>query len=212
MKTSLEVSWLIIKTAITAVFSAFSIAVAAQSASPCVQSLNVHVPSNAKISIVSSPANIEIVGTERDTLSMPCFMDIDTARQVKAVFTRTSTGGKLVLTDPSKDRNVTYYLEVPHRISVKLKMAAGEIRIRQVVGDKDLTVGAGAITVSNDQDSSYKSIDVSTMIGSVEIPATGQLKGGFFRKLRNQKSSGQYRLHAHVTTGQIVLIGVGFRD
>jgi hypothetical protein len=46
----------------------------------------------------------------------------------------------------------------------------------------------------------------------VNISPDGETKGGFFRDFRKQNPDGEYRLHAHVTTGNIVLIGMSKQD
>jgi len=85
-------------------------------------------------------------------------------------------------------------------------MFAGEVKVEQVSGDKDIAVGAGQITISN-HNWNYRAVDASVSIGQVNAPMYDANKGGFFRGVEKTTQDGEYRLHAHVTTGQIDLQG-----
>jgi len=87
-----------------------------------------------------------------------------------------------------------------------VRMFAGEIKVEQVSGDKDLEVGAGQITITN-HNWNYRSVDASVGVGQVNAPMYDANKGGFFRSVSKTTQDGEYRLHAHVTTGQIDLKG-----
>jgi hypothetical protein len=52
-------------------------------------------------------------------------------------------------------------------------------------------------------------VDASVDIGEVNAQAYGADKGGFFRHFTKQNANGEYRLYAHVTTGEIDLLGAG---
>jgi hypothetical protein len=59
--------------------------------------------------------------------------------------------------------------------------------------------------VTSPNDGTYKSIDASVDIGQVNASAWGVDKGGFFRSFTKTTADGEYRLRAHVMTGQIDL-------
>jgi hypothetical protein len=186
----------------------------AQSAVPCGQTLASPLRPNATLSIHSIAAGIEIVGTDQNTVRVSCSAeDMDSARQVQLQLTGAPTGAKLTLTGPHlKHGNLAVRIEVPRKTNLGLEMAAGDVKVAGVVGDKDLTLRAGAITISSVHASNYKDIDASVAIGQVNISPDGETKGGFFRDFRKQNPDGEYRLHAHVTTGNIVLIGMSKQD
>ena len=85
-------------------------------------------------------------------------------------------------------------------------MFAGEVKVEQVAGDKDVEVGAGKITIDN-HNWTYRSVDAAVGVGQVNAPMYDANKGGFFRSISKSTQGGEYRLHAHVTTGQIDLRG-----
>jgi hypothetical protein len=86
-------------------------------------------------------------------------------------------------------------------------MLAGQVTVDEVKGDKDIEVGAGQITISSIHDGDYRNVDASVIVGEVQARAFGTDKGGFFRNFSTRNSNGDYRLQAHVTTGQIELLG-----
>jgi DUF4097 and DUF4098 domain-containing protein YvlB len=85
-------------------------------------------------------------------------------------------------------------------------MPAGDIKVEQISGDKDLAVWAGQITISN-HNWNYRSVEASVSIGQVNAPMYDANKGGFFRSVSKSSQDGEYRVRAHVTTGQIDLQG-----
>ena len=191
-----------------------SMAGLAQSAVQCGQTLAAPLRPNSTLSINSISAGIEIVGTDQNTVRVSCSADdMDNARQVQLQLTGTPTGSKLTVTGPHlKHGNLSVRIEVPRKTNLGLEMEAGEVKVGEVVGDKDLTLRAGAITVSSTYPSIYKDVNASVAIGDVTVSPGGESKGGFFRDFRKQNPNGLYRLHAHVTTGKIVLIGMSTHD
>ena len=86
-------------------------------------------------------------------------------------------------------------------------MSAGEVRVEEIKGDKDIDLYAGQITVSSAHEWNYRSVNASVAIGEVRAPVYDADKGGFFRTFTNKTADGEYRLRAHVTTGEIDLVG-----
>jgi hypothetical protein len=86
-------------------------------------------------------------------------------------------------------------------------MPAGEVKVDEIVGDKDIELHAGQISISSAHKGDYRSVNASVGIGAVNAPVYGANTGGFFRNFRKDNADGEYRLHAHVTTGEIDLLG-----
>jgi DUF4097 and DUF4098 domain-containing protein YvlB len=151
------------------------------------------------------------VGTDQENIHVTC----DThnrnegyAGRVRLRFSPNATGGKLKIEGEHlrHGNGAQIRIEVPKRTSLMVRMFAGEVKIEQVSGDKDIAVGAGQITISN-HTWDYRSVDASVSIGQVNAPMYDANKGGFFRGVSKTTQDGEYRLHAHVTTGQIDLEG-----
>ena len=86
-------------------------------------------------------------------------------------------------------------------------MSAGQVKVEDIAGNKDIDLYAGQITISSARPWDYRSVHLSVDIGQVSAPVYGEEKGGFFRTLNKQNPNGEYWLHAHVLTGQIELLG-----
>jgi len=86
-------------------------------------------------------------------------------------------------------------------------MPAGEVKVEEIKGDKDIELYAGQITISSAHEWNYRSVNASVTIGEVRAAAYNADKGGFFRSFTKKTSDGEYRLRAHVTTGEIELLG-----
>lgn len=176
---------------------------------PCGQTLNHALQSRAVLMIDSKPAGLQIVGTDQEGIRVSCTAGSEaTARDAALDFSPTANGGKLSIGGPHSggNNNLEVRIEVPRRTNVSVRMFAGEVTVEEIKGDKDIEVGAGQITISPVHDGDYRSVDASVGIGEVKASAFGADKGGFFRSFSRKNSSGDYRLHAHVTTGEIDLL------
>jgi hypothetical protein len=190
---------------------AWNIAGFAETKLPCSQTISAVLRSRAVLIIDSRPAGLQIVGTDQEAIHVSCTAASDeTARNVTFHFLSTANGGKLSIEGSHLQRgnnNLDIKIEVPRRTNLSVRMFAGEVRVEDVKGDKDIGLGAGQITISSIHDGDYRNINASVGIGEVQARAFGIDKGGFFRRFSRKNCSGDYRLEAHVTTGQIDLLG-----
>ena len=180
-----------------------------QSDVPCGQTLDAPLRASAVLTIDSQPSGIEIVGTDQEAIHVSCTADdTDSARHTHLRFSGNPTHSKLVIAGPHpKNGNLHIRIEVPHKTNLGIRMSAGQVMVNEIVGDKDIELYAGQITISSAHKWDYKNIDVSVGIGQVNAQVYDTDKGGFFRVFHKENADGDYRLHAHVTTGQIDLLG-----
>ena len=180
-----------------------------QSDVPCGQTLDAALRSSALLSIDSRSAGIEIVATDQQTIHVSCTAeDSDVAARTRLQLSGTPTHAVLKINGPHLDHGGPQIrIEVPRKVNLSLQMPAGQVKVDDIVGDKDIELHAGQITISSTHAWDYKKVDVSVSIGQVSAPVYGTDKGGFFREFRKENAGGEYRLHAHVTTGQIELLG-----
>jgi hypothetical protein len=171
--------------------------------------LTAPLQSRAFLFIDSRPAGLEIVGTDQQEVHVTCKSDEDRDDgPIVLHFSPSPSGGKLSIerTHLTHDGNLQVRIEVPRKTNLAIRMFAGEVKVNDVAGDKDVYLYAGQITIS-DRDWNYRSVNASVSIGEVRAPMYDADKGGFFRSISRRASEGQYRLHAHVTTGEIDLLG-----
>jgi len=182
-----------------------------ESTIPCSESISHALESRAVLTIDSRPAGLQIVGTDQEAIHVSCTARSgDTARDVALHFSPTADGGKLSIEGARLqhgDNGLEVRIEVPRRTNLSVRMLAGQVTVEEVKGDKDVEVGAGQVTISSIHDGDYRSVDASVGVGEVQAQAFGEEKGGFFRNFSRDNLSGDYRLRAHVTTGQVELLG-----
>ncbi|HEX3894535.1 MAG TPA: hypothetical protein VHW46_18300 [Terracidiphilus sp.] len=190
---------------------AFHIAGFAETKTPCSQTVSYPLQSRAVLMIDSKPAGLHIVGTDQAAIHVSCAASSDeTATNVAFHFSPTPNGGKLSIESPQLqhgNNGLDVKIEVPWRTNLSIRMLAGQVTVEEVKGDKDIEVGAGQITISSIHDGDYRNVDASVGVGEVQARAFGTDQGGFFRNLSRKYPQGDYRLQAHVTTGQIELLG-----
>jgi hypothetical protein len=181
----------------------------AQTDAVCGQTLDAPLRSRAVLTIDSRPAGLEIVGTEQQAIHLSCSADdAEDARNIRIRFSGNQDDGKLTISGGSlKNGDLRIRIEVPRKTSLRVQMSAGEVKVEEIAGDKDIDLYAGRVAISSDRVWDYRSIDVSVDIGQVNAMVYGADEGGFFPSFRKKTADGEYLLRAHVMTGQIDLLG-----
>jgi hypothetical protein len=178
---------------------------------PCDQTLTVPLRSSAVLVIDSRPAGLEIVGTDQEAIHVTCHggNNEDGAPHILLQFSPNPEGGSLKIEGRhvSHDNNLQVRIEVPWKTNLRIRMPAGDVKVEEIKGDKDIDLYAGQITVSSTHEWNYRSVDASVAIGEVRAPMYDADRGGFFRSVTKKTADGEYRLRAHVTTGEIDLVG-----
>jgi hypothetical protein len=192
---------------------ACSLAGFAQTEVACGPTLEAPLRSRAVLIIDSRPAGLEIVGTDQEAIHLSCTAhDVENAEDIRIRLSGNQDEGKLTITGGSlKNGNLQIRIEVPRKTSLRVQMRAGEVKVEEIAGDKDIELYAGQITISSARPWEYRSVNLSVDIGAVKAPIYGADKGGFFRSFRKKTADGEYGLHAHVMTGEIDLLSTNAR-
>lgn len=180
----------------------------AETSVPCAATLEKAFRSEAHLVIDSRPAGLVIAGTDQETLHVTCTTDDpDQARDLHFHYSGGADGGTLSINGGTMHHGgYQIRIEVPRRTGLRVRMGAGQVDVQEVAGDKDIELYAGQITITSHA-WDYRSVSASVDIGEVDAPVYGADKGGFFRSVSRQDAKGEYRLHAHIMTGQIDLQG-----
>jgi hypothetical protein len=188
---------------------AWNLAGLARAEIPCGQTLNAPLRPRTVLRVHSRPAGLEIVGTDQAEIRVSCTSgDEGDAQRIRIRFQGNQDDETLTIAGDSLIGNsVRVRIEVPRKTSLRIEMPAGEVKVEEIAGDKDIDLYAGRIAISSTRPWDYRSVDVSVSIGAVNAPVYGAHKGGFFRGLTKETADGEYSLRAHVITGEIYLQG-----
>ncbi len=93
---------------------------------------------------------------------------------------------------------------VPKNCSLRLRVAAGEVQVAGITGDKDVELSFGDLTVAVGKADEYAHVDASVYSGELDAEPFAVSKGGLFRSFQKQ-GPGKYRLHVHVGAGDLTL-------
>ncbi|HTV82207.1 MAG TPA: hypothetical protein VME18_06120 [Acidobacteriaceae bacterium] len=175
----------------------------------CGQTLQAAMHSDGALAIDSRPAGLTVVGTDQLTMRVTCTADDPESMEcVRLKLSGSGNGSTLTIQGGETHHGgVEVRIEVPHRTSIQVTMGAGQVTVENLDGNKEISLYAGQVTISSPQGWDYRSVDASVDIGEVNAQAFGADKGGFFRQFTRQNANGEYRLYAHVMTGEIDLLG-----
>jgi len=95
-------------------------------------------------------------------------------------------------------------IQVPKNSGLYLRMPAGDLEVDGLIGDKDVELHAGDMTLGVGNAEDYARVDASVNAGDLDADPFGVSKGGLFRSF-DQHRNGKYRLHAHVGAGDLTL-------
>jgi hypothetical protein len=103
---------------------------------------------------------------------------------------------------PKNDLEVI--IEVPKKTGLFVRMTAGNLELKHVVGDKDAELHAGELIIDVGDAGDYSRVDASVYSGGLEANPFGESHGGLFRSF-HKEGNGKYHLHAHVGAGDLTL-------
>ncbi|MGH9442704.1 MAG: hypothetical protein ACRD16_10570 [Thermoanaerobaculia bacterium] len=114
-------------------------------------------------------------------------------------------GGATELRISGGPRNdVTVTIRIPRETDLYARIPFGEVQVENVVGNKDIQMHAGDLTVGVGNSGDYGHVEASVYTGELDGHPFGEEHGGLFRSFKKD-GPGRYRLHAHVGAGQLTL-------
>jgi hypothetical protein len=144
----------------------------------CARSFEAAFQPGGTLDIRVRPGDIDIAGSDQAKVSVSC-------------------GG------PRND--VRIRIQVPRNSHLFVRSPAGDLTVSDVIGNKDMELHAGDLTIAVGQAGDYAHADASVMAGDLTASAFGVNKDGLFRSFEQNNPSGKYRLHAHVGAGDLTL-------
>lgn len=114
-------------------------------------------------------------------------------------------GRNATVTTNGPHNNMHYVVEVPKSANITIRLSAGDLRISNLEGNKDVQVHAGDLRIVVGDPQKYGQVDLSVNAGDINASPFGGSKDGLFRSY-HWTGKGSYRLHAHLGAGDINLV------
>jgi hypothetical protein len=147
--------------------------------------------------------HVEVVGIAGDTITVSWHSTSPRdARDVTATMRRTDDDATVVLDGPGN--HVRYRIEVPRQSNIVIRMHAGDLDVRGVVGSVDADLLAGNMDLRVADPGHYHKVSASVTLGSLSAPAWRTETGGLLRSLR-RSGDGDYDLRASLLAGQLTI-------
>jgi hypothetical protein len=95
-------------------------------------------------------------------------------------------------------------IEVPQTADLVIRLAAGDLTLDAVGGNKEIESNAGNVDIVTGDPKDYASVDASVQAGDIKAEAFGESQSGLFRKL-TWSGKGRYTLRAKLIAGNLTL-------
>jgi hypothetical protein len=160
--------------------------------------------SRGQLDVRIRPAQIHIIGSDEDRIVVRVRgRQVLDSRAIQARFEKHGSSGVLEITGgPRNDVDIT--VQVPRELSLVVRVFAGDVEVRDVVGDKDVELNFGALKIGVGSASDYSMVKASVSSGEIDARPFGESHGGLFRSLE-KSGNGKYKLRAYVGAGRLTL-------
>jgi hypothetical protein len=145
-----------------------------------------------------------IIPTDSENIVVTCHANSSERLDRVKVEIKPATSSADVYVSNTPNHNLSATIEVPRHSNLWMRLSAGELKIEDIEGDKNVELRAGQIEIKIPHPEAYGHRDASVTAGSIDSSAFDVSKGGLFRSFE-QQGPGKYRLHAHVMAGEIDL-------
>jgi hypothetical protein len=95
-------------------------------------------------------------------------------------------------------------IEVPKVSNLTLHLTAGDLRIAEITGNKDIDSYAGDVTIAVGDPNQYSSVDAAVKAGDLNARPFGGSKSGLLQSFA-WSGKGKYTLRAHLGAGDLQL-------
>ncbi len=167
-------------------------------------SFETNLASGATLRLHLHDGDFRVVGSDSEKISIHVEgKNVEQAKNIKIQLKHSGTAVDLKLSHvPKKELQVT--IEIPRSTNLYARMQGGDLSVQDVVGDKDLELTGGDLSVQVGSPEDYSHVDLSVKFGDVSGTQFGDPKGWIGNSVRKD-GNGKYRLHAHVMAGDLVL-------
>jgi len=103
---------------------------------------------------------------------------------------------------PRNDFRAT--IEVPPAADLVIRLAAGDLKVEGISGNKDIESNAGNVEIVTGDSKNYSSVDASVQAGDITTDSFGESQSGLLRKL-TWSGTGKHTLRAKLIAGTLTL-------
>ena len=165
---------------------------------------SVDFASGGKLDLKVRSGDVRIVGTNENRISVELSgRNLHRAREVR-VQLHEKAGTTRVRVTGGPHNELTITVRIPKETDLYARVPYGEVRVENVLGNKDVAIHAGDLTVDVGDPAEYARVDASVSTGDLDGRAFGESKDGLFRSFQ-KTGSGKYSLKAHVGAGDLTL-------
>jgi len=158
---------------------------------------------NWPLAIELSSGDYQIVPSESDCIAV--VYEENAPENRRKVEVQIASGhGQNTLKIAAPKSNFHAVIEVPRKTDLRVRMMAGDLRVGEVEGNKDIEMKSGTLELVAIHPQDYAKADLSVRIGDLNVPAIKAMKSGLWRSLQTY-GPGKYLLHAHVGVGDLTL-------
>jgi hypothetical protein len=159
--------------------------------------------SNGRISMDLSAGEYRIVGRQDNRIRLD--WSVRDADQLPMVKARADVRGReATITTDGPTNHFRVAIQVPARADLYVRLTAGELKVENIQGNKDIESHAGEVDIDVGRAEEYHSVDASIWAGELHAAPYRVSKEGLFRSF-DWKGRGPYRLHARLKAGELRL-------
>ncbi len=138
---------------------------------------NTEFPSGGRLRMHLRSGDFRIVGRDDDTISVHFDgKNADSAQDLTVRLKRADNNADLrVFGGPKNELQVT--IEVPKSTDLYVRMRGGDLDVNNIVGNKDVELTAGDLTIDAGKPDNYAHVDASVRFGDVRSGLFGPARG-----------------------------------
>jgi hypothetical protein len=158
---------------------------------------------DGRISMDLSAGEYHIAGSDDDRIRLE--WTVRDPEQLSSVKARANIRGKDArITTDGPTNHFKVAIQVPKRADLYIRLTAGELRVSNVRGNKDIESHAGEVDIDVGRADEYHHVDASIWAGEIHAAPYRVSKEGLFRSF-DWNGHGPFRLHAKVKAGELRL-------
>jgi hypothetical protein len=173
----------------------------AQTSGTCASPFQSAVTAGTDLSMTLRSGDITIAGGDGPVLRVTCSVrDRQSPSDVKISF----AANHLTVRGGDHD-GITFRVEVPRSMHLRIRCTAGNLTISGIAGNKDIDLNAGNLNIVLGDAGQYRNVEASVLAGDLTAPAFGSNHDGLFRRFRHENAKGTFNLRAAILAGNLTL-------